>query len=93
MNPDALLKLKMLKGSMRCFIFGLLGFIPIIGLPFALASLWISGRVRRLEKLFWNPARPYRIAGSTCAAMSVILWSIPVIIILGSVFWQLWVVA
>jgi hypothetical protein len=93
MNSDALLKLKMLKSSMRCFIFGLLGFIPLIGLPFALAALWISGRVRRLEKQFWNPARTYRIAGSTCAAVSVILWVIPVIIILGSVFWQLFVVA
>ncbi len=92
MNSDALLKLKMLKSSMRCFIFGLLGFIPIIGLPFALAALWISGRVRRLEKLFWNPAKPYRIAGAICAGISVILWSIPLIIILGSVFWQLWVV-
>jgi hypothetical protein len=91
MNPDALLKMKMLKSSMRCFIYGLLGFIPILGLPFAFASLWMSGRVRRLEKQFWNPAEPYRIAGAICAGVSLVLWSVPAIIILGTVFWQLWV--
>ncbi len=58
MNPDALLKLKMLKSSMRCFIFGLLGFIPIIGVPFALTALGISRRVPAGWKSnFGNPRR------------------------------------
>jgi hypothetical protein len=40
----------MLKSSLRCFVFRLLGLLPLIGLPFALAALWISGRVRAKEK-------------------------------------------
>jgi hypothetical protein len=75
MNTDATDKIKMLKGSLRCFVFGLLGLIPVIGLPFALAALWISGRVRGKEKLFWNAARPYRIWGVVCAAAGTILWT------------------
>jgi hypothetical protein len=68
-------KIKMMKGSLRCFIFGLLGLLPIIGPPFALAALWVSGRVRAQEKLFWNAARPYRIWGLVCAGWGAVIWS------------------
>jgi hypothetical protein len=74
MNTHASAKIQMLKSSLRCFTFGLLGLIPLIGLPFALAALWISGRVRVKEKLFWNAARPFRIWGVVCAAVGTILW-------------------
>jgi hypothetical protein len=70
--PD---KIRMMKLSIRCFVDGLLGFIPIIGLGFALAALWFSGQARREEKRFWNPAKPYRIYGVVCAAIGAILWS------------------
>ena len=68
MNADASAKIRMLNSSMRCFVFGLLGLIPVVGLPFALAALWISGRVRAKEKQMWNVARPYRVWGVVCAA-------------------------
>jgi hypothetical protein len=32
-------KIQMLKSSMQCFAFGLLGLLPVIGLPFAIAAL------------------------------------------------------
>ena len=74
MNTNAVAKIQMLKSSMKCFVFGLLSLLPVIGLPFALAALWISGRVRVKEKRFWNAARPYRISGVACAAAGAILW-------------------
>jgi hypothetical protein len=69
-------KIKMLKGSMRCFIFGLLGLLPVIGLPFALGALWVSGGVRAKEKIYWNAARPYRLWGIACAAFGAVFGSI-----------------
>jgi len=69
-------KIKMMKASLRCFILGLLGLLPVIGLPFALGALWVSGRARVQEKYFWNPARPYRIWGVVCAAYSAVIWSV-----------------
>ena len=74
MNTDTEAKIQMLNGSMRCFVFGLLGLIPVIGLPFAIAALWISGRVRVKEKQMWNAARPYRIWGAVCAAGGTLFW-------------------
>ena len=75
MNDIPAAKIRMMKASIRCLIFGLLGLLPIIGLPFALAALWISGRVRTKEKLFWNAAKPYRIWGVVCAAVGTVLWT------------------
>ena len=75
MNADARAKIKMLNRSTRCLVFGLLGLIPVIGLPFALAALWISGRVRSMEKQMWNAAQPYRIWGVVCAAFGTVLWT------------------
>jgi hypothetical protein len=74
MNDEARAKIQMLQSSMKCFVLGLLSLPPVIGLPFAFAALWISGRVRMKEKQFWNAARPYRIWGVVCAATGTILW-------------------
>lgn len=77
-------KIKMLNDSMQCFVFGLLGLLPVIGLPFALAALWIAGRVRVSEKQLWNAARSYRIWGVVCAAAGTILWSFILMLIIYS---------
>jgi hypothetical protein len=76
MNTDAAAKIAMLKGSMRCYIFGLLGFLPIVGLPFAFLALWFSGLVRKRERQYWNAAKPYRICGVVCAASGTVIWFI-----------------
>jgi hypothetical protein len=81
MNHSPAAKIKMMKASIRCLIYGLLALVPVIGLPFGLAALWISGRVRKQEKLLWNPARPYRIFGVSCAAGGTLIWFIVVVLI------------
>jgi hypothetical protein len=72
-TPSA--KIRMLNNSLRCFVCGLLGILPVIGLPFAIAALWLSGRVCIQEKYFWNAARPYRIWGVVVAALGAVLGS------------------
>ena len=71
----AVQKIKMMKASLRCLTFGLLGLLPIIGLPFALAAAWTSGCVRKQEKIFWNPARPQRLLGFICAIVGAVIWT------------------
>jgi hypothetical protein len=85
MNTNAEAKIKMLKGSLRCFAYGLLSFIPLFGFPFAFRALWISGRVRSQEKLFWNAARPYRIWGVACAAAGTVLWCFALMLIIYNI--------
>jgi hypothetical protein len=78
-------KIKMLKNSRLCFVYGLLAALPILGFGFGMAALRISGQVRVAERSFWNAARPYRICGVVCAALSVIFWSFIVVLIIGRV--------
>ena len=75
-------KIRMLNSSLRCFVLGLLGLLPLIGLPFALAALWISGRIRLQEKYLWNAARPYRIWGVVCAALGTVSWGFLLMLII-----------
>jgi len=46
MNAAADAKIKMLENSIRCLVCGMLGLLPVIGLPFALAALVLSAKVR-----------------------------------------------
>jgi hypothetical protein len=76
MNNLPAAKIKMMQESIRCLTFGLLGLVPLIGLPFALAALWLAGRVRLQEKQFWNAAKPCRVIGVACAALGTVAWFI-----------------
>lgn len=76
-------KIVMLKGSMRCFAFGLLGLLPGLGLPFAMLALWNAIRVRALEREYWNAAKPYRIWGVILAVLGIICFNGPVLFFLG----------
>ena len=85
MNNNAAAKIRMMEGSIHCFIFGLLGLLPLIGIAFGIAALSISGPARAAERRFWNPARPYRICGVVCAAVGVIFWSFILMLIVWHV--------
>lgn len=74
MNSDAVAKMGMLKDSVRCLTFGLLGLLPFIGLPFAFLALWVGGRARQKEKQYWNAARPFRIWGVICGGAGAVIW-------------------
>jgi hypothetical protein len=76
MNTDAEAKIRMLQNSLRCFVCGLLGLLPVIGLPFAFAALALSGQVRAGQKKYWNAARPYWILGVISAMGGTIFWGI-----------------
>ena len=74
MNAPAETKIRMLRNSLRCFACGVLGLLPVIGLPFAFTALFLSGKIRADEKCFWNAGRPYRIWGIVCAAGGILFW-------------------
>ena len=82
MNPDAEAKIRMLNNSLRCFVCGLLGLLPVIGLPFAFAALVLSGQVRTGQKKYWNAARPYWLWGVISAIAGTLFWCLVFTLIL-----------
>ena len=82
MNASADAKIKMLNSSLQCFVCGMLGLLPVIGLPFAVAALVISGKVRAGQKKYWNAARSYWISGIAYAVAGTVFWSFILILII-----------
>jgi hypothetical protein len=81
---SAATKIYMMRTSNRCLVSGLLGLVPVIGAPFAWASLWFSFRARRAERTFWNPAKPRRILGFFCGLAGALIWTIVDAIIINN---------
>lgn len=45
--------------SLRCFVYSLVGLVPLIGIPFAVAAIVKSRQVREASRFDWNPADRY----------------------------------
>jgi hypothetical protein len=67
----------MIERSMRCLDLGLLGLIPVIGIPMAVMSLAQYRRVKRGQGALWNPAHRYLYWGGQCAFVGLL----PILII------------
>ena len=66
-------KIEMIERSLRCFALGLLGLLPVIGIPMAVAALGQYWRVKRASRGIWNPAGRYLFWGGICARLGLIL--------------------
>jgi hypothetical protein len=74
-------KIEMIEHSLRCFKFGLIGLLPIVGIPLAVLSTVEYLRVRRGRGEMWNPAQRYFFWGGVCSRMSLALYLvIPVVV-------------
>ena len=90
MNATADAKLNMMKSSTLCLIFGLLALLPFIGFIFGVAALVISVGVRQVEKRFWNPARHYRLCGTICGIVSLLMWGGLLAFIIAKIAINVW---
>lgn len=72
-------KIEMIEGSLRCFVRGLWGFLPLIGLPLAVMALSQYMRVGRISAGQWNPAHRCLFSGVFCAWFALALWLLEVV--------------
>jgi len=56
-------KIRLINRSLRCFVLGLIGLVPIVGLPFALAAFIYGIATQRIAKGQVNPANRYLFLG------------------------------
>lgn len=66
-------KVLALKAALRCFTCGLLGFIPVLGIPFALAAMFFHTRASGHSPDDWNVAHRYGALGMFFAGTSLVL--------------------
>ena len=60
-NSDSPLghRIAAVRSSLRCFVYSLVGLVPLIGIPFAVAAIVKSRQVREASIFDWNPADRY----------------------------------
>ena len=60
-NPDSPLqnRIAAVKSSLRCFVYSLIGLVPLIGIPFAVAAIVRSRQVQKAASPDWNPGDRY----------------------------------
>ncbi len=75
-------RIEVIEGSLRCFAYGLIGLLPVIGIPMAVFSAFQYSRVKRGQGEMWNPAQRYLFWGGVCARMSLGLFLlVPVVVV------------
>ena len=55
-------RIQIINASLRCFVYSLMGLVPLIGLPFSVAAIVQSQKVHKAADAGWNPAGRYLTA-------------------------------
>ena len=78
-NPS-LRRIAVIEVSLRCFVFGLIGLIPVLGFPLAVLTVIHFWKARLAAASEWNPASAYLNCGLVLAALgcgvSIILFGL-----------------
>ena len=66
-------RIGMIECSIRCFLCGLLGLVPLLGLPACVLALIWGVRARRAARRQWNPADLHLALGHGAAIFGLLL--------------------
>jgi hypothetical protein len=66
-------KIELIQRSLRCFTMGVIGVLPVVGIPFAVLALAHYFRVKRESGAQWNPAQQYLTWGLATALSGLFL--------------------
>jgi len=64
-------RIEMINRSLRCFVFGLLGLVPLLGIPASAVSFVQYWQVAQQADGDWNPAESYLAWGLVLAIMGL----------------------
>ncbi len=71
--PSPAERIDLIERSLRCFVYGWLSLIPLIGLAMALIAIGLHFKTGSDTGDGWNPARRYLLAGSYLAWIGVLI--------------------
>jgi hypothetical protein len=66
-------RIDVINKSLRCFVLGLIGLVPVLGIPAGVLAITTFRRVTLHNGEGWNPARPYLIWGFCLGAGGLLL--------------------
>jgi hypothetical protein len=78
-------KIELIQHSLRCFVRGLIGLVPVLGLPFACGAILDFSRVKARQGSLWNPARRYLIWGVVAGGAGLFISTLVAAIVFNAV--------
>ena len=78
-------KAELIERSLRCFVCGLAGLVPLIGLPLAVTAIFEFGHVSLRKGPDWNPADRYLSWGLVAAVFGLLLTLLLALIVISAV--------
>jgi hypothetical protein len=90
-NSDSPLgrRIVVVRSSLRCFVYSLIGLVPLIGIPFAVAAIVQSRQAQKTGSVDWNPADRYLSAARRIGPLGF-LTSAGFLFLVGFVLPALW---
>jgi len=90
-NSDSPLgpRIAAVKSSLRYFVYSLIGLVPLIGIPFAVAAIVQGRQVQKAGGADWNPADRYLSAARRIGPLGF-LTSAGFLILVGFILPALW---
>ena len=90
-NSDSPLgpRIAAVKSSLRYFVYSLIGLVPLVGIPFAVAAMVQSRQAQRAGSVDWNPADRYLSAARRIGPLGF-LTSAGFLILVGFILPALW---
>ena len=84
-NPETPLghRIAAVKSSLRCFVYSLIGLVPLIGIPFAVAAMVQSRQMQKAGTVDWNPADRYRNAARRLGPMGFLTSAVFLLLVCG----------
>jgi hypothetical protein len=83
----------LIRTSLRCFMMGLFGMLPVIGIPMAIMAMVDYCRAKSGRGIEWNPAQRYLSWGLALAVFSFLLWGLLALVVINLIAlgeWQQW---
>ncbi len=91
-TPEAAAKrmntIEAISVSLRAFVCGIFGLLPIIGLVPGLYAMYCWSRVHDRFRNEWNPAGPYLMAGLLFGTIGLVFSTILILLLIGSVMFS-----
>ena len=78
-------KIETIQRSLRCFIFGLLALLPLIGIPMAVLAISDYYRVTTCTGDRWNVARPFLVWGYALGLVGLLISAAVVLFVVAAV--------
>jgi hypothetical protein len=66
-------QIKLIESSIRCFALGLLGLVPVLGLPMAVLAVLHFRRAILHQAGRWNPAGNYLVWGGVFGSLGLLI--------------------